>query len=149
MKETVFIGSDHAAYATKVKLVESLKKEFPNLEFDDLGSHDEKSVDYPDFAAKVGEKVSQGKGKGILLCGSGIGMAISANKINGVRAANVWDVTSARLSKEHNNSNILCLGARLTGSEIMLVAARARLKAQVLGDRHQKRVDLISRLERK
>lgn len=143
----VFLGSDHAGFTLKIALIESLKKELPNFEYLDFGCHDSQSVDYPDFAAKVAKEVGSGNGLGILVCGSGIGMCISANKVKGVRAASVWDATSARLCKEHNDANIICLGARLTGAEVALEAARTFLKTKFLAGRHANRVAKMQSLE--
>lgn len=146
MSETLYIASDHAGISLKSQLIEHLKK---NFIFKDLGPHSEESVDYPDFAEAVAKKVAQENVKGILVCGSGIGMAIAANKIKGVRAANVWDVTSARLSREHNDANIICLGSRLTGSLVAQEMVEVFLKTNFQGSRHQNRLDKIKKLEEK
>ena len=143
MSEKVYIAADHAGYSLKQKIIEK----FPTLV--DLGPSDESRVDYPDFAEKVAKSVAQSKSKGILVCGSGIGMAISANKVAGVRAASAWDVTSARLSREHNDANVLCLGARLTGVEVALEIVATFLKTPFEGGRHQQRVDKMTALEGK
>jgi len=144
---TIFIGADHAGVGLKKTLLEKLVPEFPQFKFEDLGPQTEESVDYPDFAEKVGRGVAENNARGILVCGSGIGMAISANKIKGVRAASVWDATSARLCREHNAANVICLGARLTGVEVALESCRVWLKTEFQGGRHQKRIDRISQLE--
>ncbi len=146
--QTIFIAADHAGVALKQLVLPVLRKEFPQHDIQDLGPNSEASVDYPDYAAKVAEEVSKGKGKGILICGSGIGMCISANKIRGVRAASAWDATSARLSRMHNDANITCIGARLLGSETALDAMRAFIQTPFEGGRHQGRVDKISNLEK-
>src|SRR5687767_8434655 len=114
MSQKIFVGSDHAGISLKKPLLEGLRKALPQLQFEDLGCHSEESVDYPDFAEQVGRKVAETKGRGILVCGSGLGMCIAANKVNGVRAASAWDATSARLARQHNDANVICLGARLT-----------------------------------
>lgn len=144
----VFLGADHAGVGLKKHLLEVLRQEFPSKEWVDLGCEDTTSVDYPDYAAKVAKEVGAGKGLGILVCGSGIGMCMTANKIKGVRAASVWDATSARLCKEHNNANIICLGSRLTGVEVALEAARVFLKASFLEGRHTARVAKMSSFEK-
>jgi ribose 5-phosphate isomerase B len=144
----VFLGSDHAGFTLKTKLMEFLLSEFASWEIEDLGCESEASVDYPDYGKKVGKSVVQTPGsKGILVCGSGIGVCISANKIRGIRAASSWDATSARLSRQHNDANIVCIGARLTGLEVALEITRTFLKTPFEGGRHQKRIDLITRLE--
>ena len=144
----VFIASDHAGFDLKTFLIKNVAEK-TKIEFVDLGPDTDASVDYPEFAARVAEKVGKGEGLGVLVCGSGIGMAITANKLNGVRAANVWDATSARLSREHNNANIVCLGSRLVGREVALDAVVEWLKATFQGGRHQKRIDLITSMEKK
>ncbi len=149
MGTQVFVGADHAGFALKQALLPILKKEFPNFQFEDLGTHSDESVDYPDFAEKVAREVASKSARGILICGSGIGMCIAANKIKGVRAASAWDATSARLSRQHNGSNIICIGARLTGQEVANEITRVWLKSEFEGGRHQKRIDRISQLEAK
>ncbi len=145
----VFLASDHAGVQMKKTLVENLKKEFQGLEVVDHGPSDESRVDYPDFAKKVAESVASDKNaRGLLICGSGIGMAISANKVQGIRAASVWDETSARLCRQHNSANIACFGARLTGPDVILQAAKVFLTTAFEGGRHEGRVQKISALER-
>jgi len=144
-----FLGADHAGVGLKAFLLEKLRAEFPAMQFEDLGPNSEASVDYPDYAEKVGREVAKGGARGILICGSGLGMCISANKINGVRAVSGWDATSARLSRQHNNANVLCLGARLTGQEVALETCRVWIKTEFEGGRHQKRIDRITQLEGK
>ena len=149
MNKTIYVGSDHAGYQYKVSLIQKLKTEFPNLTFEDVGCHNDQSCDYPDFAEKVASEVVAHHGRGLIFCGSGIGVAIAANKIPGIRAATVWDKTSAVLSKEHNNTNIITLGSRLVSLEVAFDACASWLKTEFAGGRHQKRVDLISALEKK
>lgn len=143
------MGSDHAGFAAKEALKRYLHESHPKYTLEDLGTHDTASCHYPVFAEKVAREVAQGKGLGILLCGSGLGVAIAANKIAGVRAVTAWDATSARLAREHNDANILCLGARLLGEEVIRDAVSAFLGAQFQGGRHSDRVALLSALERK
>lgn len=145
--QKIFVGADHAGFQLKNKLVESLKAEFPNSSIEDLGCHSEQSVDYPNFAKAVAEKVVASNGLGILVCGSGIGMAISANKIHGARAASSWDATSARLCRQHNDANIVCIGSRLTGPEVALELTKVFLNTEFEDGRHSRRVDMIRKLE--
>lgn len=149
MNNEIYVGSDHAGYAFKVSLVERLKKQLPQYQWIDLGCHNEDSCDYPEFAEKVAHAVASKGGKGLLICGSGIGVAIAANKVPGIRAATVWDSQSASLSKEHNNTNIIALGARLISQDIAASAVEAWLRTEFAGGRHQKRIDLITSLEKK
>lgn len=143
----IYVGSDHAGFGLKVALLPELKAHFPDLQFEDLGCHDTSSVHYPDYSKKVAEKVAKENARGLLFCGSGIGVAIAANKVKGVRAATVWDATSAHLSKEHNDTNIICLGARLVGQEVALDSIKAWLPAKFLEGRHAIRVELIRKME--
>jgi ribose 5-phosphate isomerase B len=143
----VFLGCDHAGFSLKERLLPLLRKELPETQFVDLGTSNDNSVDYPIFASALATKVGAGEGRGILICGSGIGMAIAANKIRGVRAAVVWDVTSANLSRRHNDANIICFGARLIGPEVALEALLVFLTTSFEGGRHQKRIDQISQME--
>ena len=143
----IFIASDHAGVELKTDLEQLIRKEFGEWAVEDLGPASTGSVDYPDFAAKVARKVGEGQGLGILICGSGIGMSIAANKIAGVRAALVSESTAARLSRMHNDANVLCLGARLIGREVALDCVRAFLRTPFEGGRHSQRIKLISDLE--
>jgi ribose 5-phosphate isomerase B len=149
MNNLLFVGSDHAGFAFKNALLNAIKKEFPKWICHDEGCFDDKSCDYPDFAEKVGLQVVKNFGRGILVCGSGIGVAIAANKIPGIRAATVWDSVSAKLSKEHNNTNIICFGARLVSLETAMAAASLWLRTDFESGRHQRRIDLITALEKK
>src|SRR3989344_4731021 len=106
-----YIGADHAGYKTKEELRKYLQKK--GVKTIDIGTHGEESVDYPDFAEKVAKKVASDRGSfGLLVCGTGIGMSIAANKIKGIRAANPFDAYTARVTREHNNANVICLGGR-------------------------------------
>ena len=114
----------------------------------DVGTHDSVSVDYPDFGAAVGRAVVGGDADfGIAVCGSGIGICIAANKVNGVRAATVHDVTSARLTREHNDANVMCLGQRFIGPQVALDAVDAFLSTDFAQGRHSRRVEKIAKLE--
>jgi ribose 5-phosphate isomerase B len=130
----VALGADHA--------------ESKGIEVQDVGTSGESSVDYPDYAATVGQAVAGGQVElGILVCGTGLGMAIAANKIAGVRAAAVVDVESARLAREHNDANILALGARVTPADVALKIVDTFLGTPFAGGRHQRRLDKITAIE--
>jgi ribose 5-phosphate isomerase B len=143
----VALGADHAG----VHLKDSVRSflESRGIEVQDAGTVDETSVDYPDYAAQVGTAVAGGVAdRGILVCGTGLGMAIAANKIDGVRAVPVVDAESARLSREHNDANVLALGARVTAPEAALRIVETFLDTPFAGGRHQRRLDKIAGLER-
>jgi ribose 5-phosphate isomerase B len=142
----IALASDHAGYAEKEKL-KSLLNDL-GLEFEDLGTQSEASVDYPDYARKVAEEVSEGRAdQGILICGSGTGMAITANKVRGVRAAVGWSEETARLARQHNDANVLAIGARTTPPERIPEIVRAWFNADFEGGRHSARLEKITRLE--
>jgi ribose 5-phosphate isomerase B len=137
----IAVGADHAGYELKERL-KALLAELGH-EVVDLGTH------YPDFARAVGERVARGEvERGILVCGTGIGMAIAANKIPGVRAAVCQDPVAARLARQHNDSNVLALGARLIGPAMAEEVVRVWLETAFAGGRHRRRVDKIRQLER-
>jgi ribose 5-phosphate isomerase B len=143
----IAIGADHAGLPLKKELVEFLQD--GGHQVDDLGTTGSESVDYPDFGAAVGRAVANGDSElGVCVCGTGIGISIAANKVDGVRAAVVHDVTSARLAKQHNDANVVCMGARLVGSEVAREALHAFLDTRWEAGRHQRRVDKIAALER-
>ena len=135
------IASDHAGLPLKQALKAALEAE--GLAFDDLGTHGPESVDYPDFAHAVCAKLAGTEGLGILVCGTGIGMAMAANRHPGIRAAVLHNTTEARLTRAHNNANIACLGARMTGIEVALDAIRAFLATPFEGGRHVGRVQKL------
>jgi ribose 5-phosphate isomerase B len=142
----LIIGSDHLGYPLKETLRAHLAQE--GYECDDLGTYDSQPVDYPDVAAALAQDVADGKhDRGILICGTGIGMAIAANKVDGVRAAPVGDTETARLSREHNDLNVLTLGARVTPESRAREIVRAFLQTPFEGGRHQSRVDKIHAIE--
>jgi ribose 5-phosphate isomerase B len=115
----------------------------------DLGTHDDTSVDYPDFASSVGRAVASGKATlGVLVCGSGIGMSIAANKIEGIRAAHCTDCYQARVARQHNDANVLCLGSRVSGLGVMEDTLESFLRHAFEGGRHATRVEKIKRLDR-
>ncbi len=141
----IAIGADHAGYEYKEKIKDLLR----SLGYDvkDYGTSSAESTDYPDYAHKVAEAVSKGEAQnGILICGTGIGMSIVANKHAGVRAANVESVEAARLAREHNDANILAVGARITPWETVREIVKTFLAATFQGGRHQRRVDKIHAL---
>lgn len=143
----IAIGADHAGFELKEKIRRRLAAQGVTL--DDQGTHSTDSVDYPDYARKVGEEVAHHQADlGILVCGSGIGMAISANKVPGVRAANVTSEQEAQLSREHNDANVLALGARFLDEQKAFSIVDTWLKASFAGGRHQRRVDKIAEIER-
>ena len=135
----ICISSDHAGYNLKEFIKELLIKS--KISIIDLGPFSKKSVDYPDFAKKVSNRVSKKKSDiGILVCGSGTGMAISANKTKGIRAAVGYNIKSTQLSRQHNNANILCLGSRLTKKKDIKKIVSIFLKTKFEGGRHKRRI---------
>jgi ribose 5-phosphate isomerase B len=147
-KRRIAIGSDHAGYDVK----ETIKEQLVGLgyEVDDLGTHSTDAVDYPDFGRAVAESVANGRSdRGVLVCGSGIGMSMVANKVPGVRAALVWSEEAARLAREHNDANVLVLGARLTPPDTLGGIVRAFFAAEFAGGRHEQRVAKLKELDQK
>ncbi|MCH5585191.1 ribose 5-phosphate isomerase B [Shimazuella sp. AN120528] len=142
----IALGSDHGGIHLKKEIISYLESK--EIAFEDCGAYVEESVDYPDYAAPVGNKVvNKEVDLGILVCGTGIGMSIAANKIRGIRAAVVSDEFSAKMSREHNNANILCLGERVVGRDLALSIIDAWLKASFQGSRHERRIKKIAKLE--
>ena len=138
----IAIGCDHRGLNLKQAIIKSLSES--DHKFEDVGTNDTASVDYPDIAIKVGNEVLKGNAEyGILICGSGIGMCIAANKIKGIRAANCNDIFSARRSRAHNNANVLCLGGDILGEVLALEIVTIFLSTDFLGGRHQRRLDKI------
>ena len=138
----IALGSDHAGVELRALII----RELDDREFDyhDFGPSTDSPVDYPDYAARVAESVSSGQfDRGILICGTGVGMAIAANKVPGIRAAQVTNSDGARLSREHNNANVLTLGARTTPVIEALKIVDAFLETPFSGGRHQRRIDKI------
>lgn len=145
-KPRIALGADHAGFHVK----ETIKKflESSGYAVDDLGTRSEESVDYPDYARAVAERVAAGKNQlGILACGTGIGMSITANKVPGIRAALAHDAMTARLAREHNDANVLTLGGRVVDAAAAIEIVRCFLSAQFAGGRHQRRIDEITELE--
>ncbi|MBW8382613.1 MAG: ribose 5-phosphate isomerase B [Youngiibacter sp.] len=144
----IAIGSDHGGVNLKAKVADHIRSK--NIELVDFGTFNQDSVDYPDVSEKVGVAVRNGEFDfGILICGTGIGIGIAANKISGIRAALCHDTFSATASREHNDANILCMGERVIGSGLALDIVDAFLAAEFLGGRHATRVDKINGLEGK
>jgi len=141
MNKTIAIAADHAAYKFKQQLAEALSSQGYTVV--DLGCNSEESVNYPDYANATARYVLEHNCRGILICGSGIGMSIAANRHNGIRAALCHSVEYARLSREHNDANILCLGARFLTIDEAKAITDTWLNTQFAGGRHQLRVDLL------
>ena len=142
----IALGADHAGYELKEKIKQHLQQK--QIAVQDDGTNSTESVDYPDFAAKVAHDVSGRRADlGILVCGSGIGMAISANKIDGIRAANVSSEYEAQMSREHNNANVLALGSRILQEDEAIRIVDKWLATSFAGGRHERRVEKITQLE--
>jgi ribose 5-phosphate isomerase B len=142
MPDPVILGSDHAGFALKEKLKIALDR--LGVPWEDVGTGSEDSVDYPDFAHRVAEAVASGRfARGVLLCGTGIGVSITANRHAGVRAANVCDEDGARLSREHNDANVLALGGRTTDPALAERILETWLSTPFVGGRHGRRVAKI------
>ena len=141
----IAIASDHAAFALKSELADWLREQ--GHEVADLGTTSEASVDYPDYGYKLGEHLAAGQSeRGIALCGSGIGIAIAANRNPAVRCAQVSEPLSARLARSHNDANAIALGARLIGPDMAKACIEAFLSTDFAGDRHVRRVEKLSKL---
>jgi len=142
----IAIGADHAGFRLKQLCADRLNAIGHDVA--DHGTYSEERVDYPDYAVKVARAVAAAEADlGVLVCGSGVGVCIAANKIAGIRAATVHDFTSARLAREHNDANIVCLGARFVGEQVALDALDAFLNAEFEGGRHIERVAKITALD--
>jgi ribose 5-phosphate isomerase B len=142
----IALGADHAGVALKEHLKQLLHSR--GIAHQDFGTMTTASVDYPDVAVRVAVEVAAGRfERGILVCGSGLGMAIAANKVGGVRAVAVLDETSARLGREHNDANVLALGARLTDADTAARLVRIFLETSFSGGRHQQRLDKLAALD--
>ena len=146
-KPRIALGADHAGFRAK----ETIKKylEGAGYAVDDVGTWSEESVDYPDFARAVGERVASGKNPlGVLVCGTGIGVSIAANKVEGIRAALAHDSLTARRAREHNNANVIALGGKVVGDDEAIEIVQEFLNATFAGGRHQRRIDKISEMDR-
>jgi ribose 5-phosphate isomerase B len=145
----IAIGADHAGYPLNERVIEELRNE--GHEIIDFGTHDGSVPDdYPDYAKKVGESIQSGSTEiGILICGSGVGAAVAANKLRGIRAALCGDTYSGHQSREHDDCNVLCVGARVTGVELALEIVRAFVNARFTGEeRHKRRLAKVAELEK-
>lgn len=143
----IAIAADHGGFELKDSMVEYIKS--LGNEVVDLGTNSADSVDYPDYAKKVCEEIQQGNSDlGILICGTGIGMSLAANKFEGIRAACVSDVYSAKMSRNHNNANVLCIGARVIGDEVAKLIIKTFFENEFEAGRHQRRVDKIMAFEK-
>lgn len=144
----IAIGCDHGGLILKPTLIEFLEKN--NIEYRDFGTYSAESVDYPDYALPVSEAVACGEyDYGILICGTGIGMSIAANKVTGIRCALCHDVFSAKATRLHNNANMLAFGARVIGAGLMLEIVQAFLGTEFEGARHVRRLEKIASIEKK
>ena len=146
-KPRIALGADHAGFRAK----ETIKKylEGAGYAVDDVGTWSEESVDYPDFARAVGERVASGKNPlGVLVCGTGIGVSIAANKVEGIRAALAHDSLTARRAREHNDANVIALGGKVVGDDEAIEIVQEFLNATFAGGRHQRRIDKISEMDR-
>lgn len=143
----IYIGCDHGGFALKQEIFKYIKEDLA-LEIEDLGCYDTSSVDYPDYAEKVCKKVVDKNARGILICGTGIGISIAANKIDGIRCALCSEPFSAEMTRKHNNANVLAMGGRTTGVELAKSIVKAFLSTDFEGGRHQNRLDKIAVLEK-
>jgi ribose 5-phosphate isomerase B len=142
----IAIGADHAGFKLKESIKEFLKT--LNVKVTDFGTNSRESVDYPDYAIPVAEAVAKKEFDfGILICGTGVGMSITANKVKGIRAALCNELFTARCSKEHNNANVLCMGGRIIGEELANEIVKTWLYTEFQGGRHQRRVKKIEEYE--
>ena len=142
----IIIGSDHGGYNLKEKIKEVFSDS--GYEFEDVGTTSTDSCDYPVYAEKLAKKVTETNGRGILVCGTGMGMSIAANKFKGIRASHCTDTFSARMTREHNDSNVLCLGERITGQDLALDIVKIWLETPFSnGERHINRVNMIKKIE--
>lgn len=143
----IAVGCDHGGLEHKNAIAEHLKSE--GFEVEDFGIYENKSVDYPEIALKVANSIKNGENElGILVCGTGIGMSLAANKVNGIRAAACSEHFSAKYTRLHNNSNILCLGGRVIGIGTALELCDIFVNTEFEGGRHQRRIDMINEIEK-
>ena len=144
----IAIGADHGGFELKKKIIDFFSDRDIECEFEDYGTYSEESVDYPDYAIKVGEAVAQGLfDYGIVICSTGIGVSIAANKVKGIRAAHCTDTYSAKMARNHNNANVLALGGKISGIAIVLEMVGIFLCEDFEGGRHERRVDKIKQYE--
>lgn len=143
----IYIGSDHGGYGLKNEILKFIKDEL-KLEIEDMGCYSEESVDYPFYANEVCRKVVENNGIGILMCGTGIGISMSANKIDGIRCGLCSEEYSAKMTRKHNDANVLAMGGRTVGVEIAKSIVTTFLNTEFEGGRHKRRVDMIMELEK-
>ena len=143
MAEKIIIGSDHGGFELKNEIIKHLEN--LGYEISDLGCYSKESCDYPIIAKDVAEEVLANKCRGMLVCGTGIGMSITANRYEGIRASHCTDTFTARMTRMHNDSNILCLGERITGVGLALDIVDVWLKTEFEGGRHLKRIEMIDK----
>jgi ribose 5-phosphate isomerase B len=141
MAKTLIVGSDHAGVALKEELCEVARE--LGYEIEDIGTHSTESTDYPDYAHQVANAVSRQEGLGLLVCGTGLGMSMAANRHPGVRAAACGNIYSAAMSRQHNDANVLCLGSRIIGPGLAAEILKAFLSSSFEGGRHERRVNKI------
>jgi ribose 5-phosphate isomerase B len=144
----IIVGADHAGFPLKGRVVDALRSW--GHEVEDVGTHTGEPVDFPDVARLVCDPVRKGEAdRGVMVCGTGIGACMAANKIPGVRAAVAWNEETARLARQHNDANVLCVGARFIDSDLAARIIRAFLETDFEGGRHERRVQQIAELERR
>ncbi len=144
----IVVGADHRGYRLKDEIAAALKRD--GHEVLDVGANSDRSVDYPDYARAIGEAITDGRAeRGVLVCGSGVGASIAANKVHGIRAALCHDTYSAHQGVEHDDMNVLCLGSRVVGSELALELMKAFLGARLQGEeRYRRRLKKVAEMER-
>ena len=138
-KTSIYVGSDHGGFGLKKEVMSMLNKDERYIVYD-VGPYDEKSVDYPQYAKEVSKRVLESGGFGILICGTGVGMSIVANKQKGIRAVLAHNEFVSSMGRRHNDANVLCIGARVIGSSLGLEIVKSFLSAKFEGGRHEKRV---------
>ena len=143
----IALGCDHGGFELKQEIVALLNE--LKVEYTDFGTHSQDAVDYPDYAFKVAEGITTGEfDRGILICGTGIGISIAANKVKGIRCALVHDVFSAKATREHNDSNVLAMGGRVIGPSLARLIVETWLGAEFMGAHHSNRIDKIKKYEK-
>lgn len=145
--ETIVIANDHGGVEYKNKIIDAVNKLYPNITIENLGADSPASVDYPDYAHQLASRIKDlgdDRAAGILICGTGIGISIAANRHKHIRAALCHDVTTSRLTREHNDANVLVLGQRVIGEQVALDCVKVFLETEFEGGRHQGRVDKIN-----
>jgi ribose 5-phosphate isomerase B len=146
-KPRIVVGSDHAGFRAKETIKNYLQA--AGYPVEDVGTHSEESMDYPDYAKAVGERVAGGSDSlGVLVCATGIGVSIAANKVEGIRAALAHDSLTARRAREHNDANVIALGGKVVGEDEAIAIIQEFLAAQFAGGRHQRRVDKVTEMDR-